>query len=60
VARGASSGHRVGALALGEQPLGEPRSARQRSLDPIYLDDVDPDSGRPGVRPGHGQSSNSA
>jgi hypothetical protein len=32
-------------LAVGEEPLRQPRPARQRALDPLDLDQVDADSG---------------
>ena len=35
---------RIVALALGEQPFREPRMALQRSLEALYLQQVDPHS----------------
>ena len=46
----ASAAGRVGALAFGEEPLGEPRTARQGALEALDLQEVDPDPGHRSAR----------
>ena len=48
VASGPMPRARVGQLALGEQPFGEPRPPLERPLEPSNLEQIDPDPGGSG------------
>ena len=45
---GPGAGGRVGALAVGEDPLGQPRPALERALEPLDVEEVDADAAHGG------------